>query len=98
MGAPIERAQLAAVCDGTAAPLTTATDTRGEFAIELPRAVCLVSVTFDGFRDEVLRIDARDGDGRIARQIVLQIAGLTESVSVSGAVGALDLTTTRTPT
>jgi catecholate siderophore receptor len=99
MGAPIERAQLAALCDGAAAPLTAATDVRGEFVLELPRAVCVVSVTFDGFRDEVLRVDARDGDGRIARQIVLQIAGLTESVSVSGAVGALDLATaTKTPT
>jgi catecholate siderophore receptor len=92
MGAPIEGARVVAACDGDRVAPPSLTDRRGEFTVTLPPGDCVVSIGFDGFRSQTLRVDTRDG-ARAARDIVLQIGGLSESVSVSGIVGALDVTT-----
>jgi len=91
-GAPIENARVAAVCDGDRGPAPVATDGRGEFTLALPSGRCVVSIGFDGFRDAVVNVEAHDG-GRDARQFVLDIAGVSESVSVAGAIGGLDVST-----
>jgi catecholate siderophore receptor len=92
MGAPIEGARVAAACDDDRVVPPTFTDSRGQFSVTLAAGECVVSIALDGFTNQTLRIDARDAARLAGRDIVLRIAGLSESVSVSGAIGALDVT------
>src|SRR4051812_3524016 len=101
MGAPIAHARVFAACDsalGAAVP-ETLTDAGGVFTLTLPPGRCTVTVAFEGFREALLVVDAREG-GHESRPVTLQIAGLSESVSVSAVPGAMDVaaaTKTATP-
>ncbi|HKB10833.1 MAG TPA: TonB-dependent siderophore receptor [Vicinamibacterales bacterium] len=90
MGAPLAGANIAAVC-AAAPPRTAATNPRGEFTLILPPGHCTVTVAFEGFASRVIVIDAADG-GRESRDVMLQIAGVQEAVSVSAAMSPLDVT------
>ncbi|HZT75916.1 MAG TPA: TonB-dependent siderophore receptor [Vicinamibacterales bacterium] len=58
------------------------TDGRGAFALTLPPGEYVVRVAFDGFADATLAVTARRGGARTI-DVVLDVAGLQETVSVS---------------
>src|SRR3954453_2412300 len=79
MGAPIEHARVLAACDsalGATVP-ETLTNAGGVFTLTLPPGRCPVTVAFEGFRESLLVVDAREG-GYESRAVTLQIAGLSE--------------------
>jgi len=97
MEAPLDGASIAAVCDGKRLATTT-TDVRGRFTLPLPPGRCTVTIAFAGFEPVVEVVEAEDG-GHASRSVVLRIAGVQEAVSVSAAIGAMDIAAaTRTPT
>jgi len=97
MDAPLDGASIAAICDGAALP-PAASDAAGRFSIALPPGRCTVTIAFEGFAPFVQVVDAAEG-GRQSRSVVLRIAGVQEAVSVSAAIGGVDIASaTRTPT
>jgi catecholate siderophore receptor len=91
MGAPLAGAAVTGTCGGVDVPAVT-TNERGQFAIDLPPGRCTVTIAFAGFVAAVATVDALE-TGHDSRQFTLQIAGVQESVSVSAAVHAIDVST-----
>jgi catecholate siderophore receptor len=83
-GAPIEGARIAAAPEDGGPAATTATDGRGEFALPLGPGRYTISAAAEGF-EVARRIVTAGSDGLGAIDLVLQIAGLQESVTVSAA-------------
>ncbi len=62
---------------------TATTDARGGFAIDLGVGPYLVTIGFDGFAEQTIPVIARPG-GRATIDVVLDVAGVQETVRVSG--------------
>ena len=98
MAAPLAGAAVTAVCGAETLP-GVKTDARGEFTVALSPGRCTVTIAFEGFAPAVHVVDAGEG-GHESRHVVLRIAGVQESVSVSAtinAVGVASATKTLTP-
>jgi len=98
MAAPLAGAAVTAVCGAETLPAVE-TDARGEFTVALSPGRCTVTIAFEGFAPAVHVVDAGDS-GHESRHVVLRIAGVQESVSVSAtinAVGVASATKTLTP-
>jgi catecholate siderophore receptor len=84
-----------------ASPAATAlTDATGAFSIALPPGRYTLTVAADGFTAATVPIDAKAGE-RESRDVVLEIAGVVESVSVNANAGyqvPAIASATRTPT
>ncbi|MES1254516.1 MAG: TonB-dependent siderophore receptor [Acidobacteriota bacterium] len=102
--APIVGARVTAVPEAAVAgsPRTsTRTDQRGGFVLMIQPGAYTLTVAADGFVEQSQRLDATQSDGP-AREIVLKIAGVRESVTVSAPAGGYQVPTinsaTKTPT
>ncbi len=84
MHAAVVGARIVAAGDGTIPDAAASTNARGEFELTLPPGRYTLTVASDGFVDATLPIEARRGATRTV-EIVLQVAGLQETVSVTAA-------------
>jgi catecholate siderophore receptor len=84
-GAAIPGAQIVATPDDGGAPLETVSDARGEFTLTLVPGRYVVTVSLDGFQPSRRSITA--GHGLVeSLDFVLHVAGVSESITVRGAV------------
>jgi catecholate siderophore receptor len=82
-GAPIAGARATAAQAGTAAPDATVSDARGTLAFAVrPRVTLTITIEAAGF-EPLSDTVAVPSDGPISREYALQIAGVTESVTVA---------------
>jgi catecholate siderophore receptor len=90
-----------AVADGQTSGPSTVTDQRGAFTLLLTPGPHTLSVAADGFEEQSQRVTALRA-GRASREIVLQIAGVREAVTVSAPAGGYHVpaisSATKTPT
>ena len=80
--APIAGARVTAVPDGQSAGPSTVTDERGAFTLVLTPGPYTLSVAVDGFLEASQHVNALAA-GRASREIVLKVAGVRETVTVS---------------
>ena len=101
MRAPIAGARVTAVPDGQTSASSTTTDHAGRFTLKLPSGGYTVAAVADGFVEQSFRVDARP-DGSGSRELVLQVAGVREVITVSapatGYQAPLISSATKTPT
>ena len=84
--APIADARVTATPVAGGPELTAVTDQRGEFALALPAGGFVVTIASEGFRPASFRVNApRPVD--VPHEVVLQVAGFAETVSVNAAKG-----------
>jgi catecholate siderophore receptor len=99
--APIAGARVTAVPDAAASGPSTLTDQRGAFTLILAPGIYTLKVAADGFLEQSQRVDAARARGTV-REIVLKVAGVRESVTVSAPAGGYQVaaisSATRTPT
>jgi catecholate siderophore receptor len=98
--APIAGARVTAAPIQRGVPVSTVTDQRGQFQLDLPPADYLLTIHADGFVDNARRISASTPASEIA-EFVLPLAGVQERVDVAAADGyeaRSTSTATRTPT
>ena len=85
--APIAGARVTATPDGQATGSSTVTDQYGAFMLKLAPGRYRVSAVADGFVEESLRVNALQ-TGSTSRELVLNVAGVREAITVSApAVG-----------
>ena len=101
MQAPIAGARVSAVADGQRSGPTTVTDQRGVFTLVLPSGSYTLTVAADGFAEQSQHVNA-SSSGRISREVVLAVAGVRETVSVSAPAAGYEVeaisSATKTPT
>jgi catecholate siderophore receptor len=97
MQAPIAGAHVSAVADGRASGPSTVTDQRGAFVLMLTPGLYTLTIAAPGFIEQSQRIDARPR-GSAARDVVLRIAGVHETVTVSAVAGGYEVPAIRTAT
>jgi catecholate siderophore receptor len=101
MRAPVPGARVDVTApSGIPAPESTTTDATGAFSIALAPGRYTMTVAANGFTAATAIVDAKAGE-RDSRDIVLQIAGVFESVSVNATAGyqvQAIASATRTPT
>jgi catecholate siderophore receptor len=100
MQAPIAGARVTVAPDGQSVGSSTVTDQRGEFTLTVDPGVYTIRVVASGFLELSERVVA-EGSGGGLRDFVLEIAGVRELVTVSGAaegVGTIISSATRTLT
>jgi len=98
--APIAGAVVAAVAERPSQPASTTTNARGEFEFSLAPGRYTVTVGADGFVEVAQPLSVSSADSS-AHEFILQIAGLRETVTVSGGGGyttSAITTATKTPT
>jgi len=83
---PIVGAVVTAVPEGTAQPTSTTTNARGEFEFSLAPGRYKVSASADGFVELAQPLSVTQAD-MPAPEFILQIAGLRDTVTVSGVGG-----------
>jgi catecholate siderophore receptor len=82
-GGAIPGARIVAAPEEAGTPIETTTDQRGEFALTLDPGRYVLTVTLDGFQQARRRVTAGHGVAE-SLEFVMKVAGLTESVTVSG--------------
>ena len=99
--APIVGASVTAVASGRTTAATpapnTATDLSGAYALTLAPGTYTLTVSADGF-EAVTRLATRTSSGSMAVDVVLQVAGLHEAVSVVAPALGYQVAGTRTAT
>jgi catecholate siderophore receptor len=80
--APIAGARITVIPEGAQPPLEATTNERGEFALMLEPGRYTVKAVADGFLELSQRLTAAAG-GRDSRELVLEIAGLRDNVTVT---------------
>jgi catecholate siderophore receptor len=98
--APIAGAEVTAVRAAPAVTATTMSDQNGDFVIQLEPGTYVVTISSAGFADLSRRMTVSAG-GAAPLDFVLQIAGFTQAVEVTGQAGrdvASINTSTKTPT
>src|SRR5262245_45494573 len=99
-GAPIIGAHVSIVSEDGRVRLSAATDLRGEFSIALGPGRYTIAAAADGFRPATQPLRVSDADAQL-QDLVMEIAGVRESVTVSGNADAaptiLSATKTSTP-
>jgi catecholate siderophore receptor len=99
--APIAGARVAAVRDGQSTGPSAITDQRGEFSLKLTSGSYRLAVVADGFVEQSQRVNAPQ-TGSVSREIVLQVAGVREDITVSAPAGGYRVpvisSATKTPT
>jgi catecholate siderophore receptor len=83
---PIAGARVTAVPDGAASGSSTLTDERGTFTLTLTPGAYTLNIAADGFAERSQRVDTLKAGGPV-REIVLEIAGVRESVTVAAPAG-----------
>jgi catecholate siderophore receptor len=87
--------------DGGGAAASTLTDDRGDFVLALEPGRYAISVTAGGFEEARRRLMAGQGAAVERLDVVLQLAGISEAVTVSGALAGPSpaiVSATKTPT
>ncbi len=84
--APVAGAQVTAVDDSSGATVSTVADAQGEFTLWLDPGRYALTVIANGFSELSEILNASAG-GTEARELVLQIAGIRETVTVNAAPG-----------
>ena len=82
-GAPITTARVTVVPSAPGAPGSTQTDGQGRFVLALGPGAFTLSISAPGFTDEVRALRAEQAGSR-PREVVLQVAGVRETVKVGG--------------
>jgi catecholate siderophore receptor len=99
--APIAGAHVTAVPDGRTSGPSTVTDGRGVFRLVLTPGPYTLSVAADGFLEQSQRVSMPQA-GSASREMVLEVAGVREVVTVSAPAGSYQVpvisTATKTPT
>ena len=100
--APIAGARVTATADGKTGSSVATTDPRGEFTFALEPGRYTVKVVADGFLELSQTLSADAATSGTSRELVLQIAGVRDSVTVSAAPGRYSVpvvtSATKTPT
>ena len=97
--APIAGARVTVAADGLDS-LSAVSDARGEFTIALPPGRYTVTVAADGFLESTAALDATE-TGSDPHEFLLRVAGVKETVTVTGAAGyqvPMISSSTKTPT
>jgi len=98
--APIPNARVTAVQDGQPTGPSTLTDQRGAFAFSLAPGRYKLLAVADGFLEQSVAVNGTAG--RASRELVLNVAGVIEAVTVSAPAGGYQVpiisTATKTPT
>ncbi len=84
-GGAIPGARVVATADGSGRQIEDITDARGEFVLAAEPGRYTVVVTLDGFQQARRRVTAGHGVAE-ALEIVLQVAGVSEAVTVRGSL------------
>jgi catecholate siderophore receptor len=99
--APIAGARVTAVPDGSTSGPSTVTDRRGAFALVLNPGPYTLTAVADGFLEQSQRVNALPAGGG-TREMVLEVAGVREAVTVIAPAGGYQVpvinTATKTPT
>jgi catecholate siderophore receptor len=86
MRAPIAGARVLTTNEATVQGPSTVTNERGEFTMALPPGTHTITVQVAGFRDASLRLIASES-GAESREFVMEVAGLTDAVTVKAPAG-----------
>jgi catecholate siderophore receptor len=100
MRAAIAGARVTTMTEAGAQGPSTVTDERGEFAMVLPQGPHTITVEVAGFRDASVRVMALQS-GAESREFVMEVAGLTDVVTVKAPAGyqaPVVTSATKTPT
>jgi len=95
--APIAGARVTATPDGHATGSSTVTDQYGAFNLKLAPGRYRVSVVADGFIEESLRVSALQ-TGSTSREMVLNVAGVREAITVSAPTPGYQVSATSSAT
>ncbi|HJR61934.1 MAG TPA: TonB-dependent siderophore receptor [Vicinamibacterales bacterium] len=81
-GSPVASAQITVRPEAGGAAATILADGRGDFALPLPAGVYRLTVSAAGFEETSTRVTVSAAQERVAVDVVLAVAGFTETVEV----------------